>query len=199
MPQNRGSSIALYGWESAGEYWHGPTEWDPADPNLGPEVLDPARGFCSWKRNCPVTDRLQMALATTVRDLGDCALATIDTDGVDPGPLTILAVIPAHRRTVVRAEFAFELTAFFRFFQGPCPTGSEVVMHDHIHQVLDADREISLVFALCSPECTGDLGIAVSEYIEPVSLSILQWLSNRDAVATRPALSDRAQARGATP
>ncbi len=132
-----------------------------------------------------------MPLSTTVRDLGDCALATIDTDGVNPGPLAILAVIPAHRRASMRAEFAFELTAFFRFFQGPCPTGSEVAIHDHVQQVLEADREQSLVFALCSLECTGDLGIAVSECIEPLSISILQWVLNRDAIANRQASSDR--------
>ena len=179
------TTAVLYGWEADGEYWHGPTELT-GNRKRAVEALDASRALCILKTKCRPYG-VPMVLTTTVRDVGDCALATIDTDTDEAGLLAVLTVVPANRRSTIRTDFAFEWTAFIRFLEHLCSAGSELALHDHVQQVLDTEKHESIVFALCSPACDGDLSIAVSEYIERVSVAILQWKLTRDSSAARTA------------
>jgi hypothetical protein len=170
----------LYGWECSGQLWHGPTEL-PGQPIRRSADLDPSRGWGVWKTKRQLTHGLPVVLITTARDLTDCAMATIDTDYVHSGPASILAAVGAQRRSSVRSEFAFALTAFASFLEGPCSTGSELAVHEHIQQALDTDTHRSIVIALCARECMGDLGIAVSQHIEETAILMLRWAATRDS------------------
>ena len=173
------TAVDLHGWESEGRFWYGPTELRVGSRRSF-EALDPACALCLWKTNSHSPDGLPLTLMTAVRDLGDCAIATIDVDRSCPGPLSILAAVPAHRRPSLRAEFAFELTAFAHFLGGPDTNGSELAIHDHIDQVLAAGRR-STVFALSTTACCADVSIALSRHIEQVAAGLIEWLSLRDS------------------
>jgi hypothetical protein len=173
-------AVELYGWESKGQFWHGPTEL-PAGQKRHFDALIPDGAFCTWRTKSRSPDGLCLALATSARDLDDCALATIDIDGFSTAPISIVVAIPAHRREVVRSEFAFELTAFVRFLQGPSSDGSELLVHDQIERVLANERRRSIVFALSSSCCNGDMSIPVSEHIEHLATELVHWLRARDS------------------
>ena len=51
-----------------------------------------------------------------MHDLSDCAIASVYCDESKAGPAEILAVIPAHRRSYLRDEFAFEFLAIYLAF-----------------------------------------------------------------------------------
>ncbi len=169
----------LYGWEREGQFWHGPTELRPSSRRR-PETLDPAHALCAWTTHSRLPDGLSVELFTSARDLGDCALATIDLDSVGPGPAAVVAAIPIHRASRVRPEFAFELAAFARFLEGPEPTGSELTIHEQVEQILGSPRRHSTIFALSLAPQPCDVAISVSEHIEQVSISLLRWLEQRD-------------------
>jgi len=56
---------------------------------------------------CPSPDGPADRFFAVIHDLGDCALAMIYCDESKAGPAEILAVIPADRRSRLRAEFPF--------------------------------------------------------------------------------------------
>ncbi len=185
LPASSGCvAVELYGWESEGQFWHGPTELAGGQTRRF-DALDRACALCAWKTKSRSPDGLSLTLATTVRDLGDCALATIDVNRYCPGPASIVVAVPAHRRHLVRPEFAFELTAFVRFLEGPNTAGSELLIHDQIERVLANERRPSVVFALCSTDCSGDVSIAISEHIEQLATALVHWLRMRDSNGRR--------------
>ena len=174
----RSATVDLYGWESEGRFWHGPTELR-AGARRSLEALNPDCALCLWKTNSHSPDGLPLRMMTTVRDLGDCAIATIDVDRSCPGPVSIVAAVPAHRQPLLRPEFAFELTAFAHFLGGPHANGAELAIHDHIDHVL-ASGGRSIVFALCTTACCEDVSIPLSRHIEQVATGLIEWLSLRD-------------------
>lgn len=188
-------AVELYGWESEGQFWYGPTGLTAARSLRFP-ALDPACAVCAWKTNERCLDGLSLPLSTTVRDLGDCAVAMVDVSGSCPGPAAIVVAVPQHRRHVMRPELAFEVTAFVRFLEGANTTGSELSIHDQIENVLANERQRSVVFGLCAKGCSGDASIPLSEHIEHLSTAVVDWIRRRDANSrrlsrTRPKLAAR--------
>jgi hypothetical protein len=84
------------------------------------------------------------------RTVGDAGLAVIDLEGSPGGPLEVTLVVPAHRRTRVRRDFAFEFAAFLRFLEGPESSGSELAIHDYIHHPQWLCFDGPLIFGLSS-------------------------------------------------
>jgi hypothetical protein len=99
--------IRLYGWDSLSETWSGPNQLgcrNLPDRRLL-RALEAAAGK-SWYGpvSCRTSGGSSTRFFALVRDLSDCAIASIYCDESKAGPAEILAVIPADRRSHLRAE-----------------------------------------------------------------------------------------------
>src|SRR5215831_15879672 len=104
------SPVHLYGWDSRSQLWHGPNELAECAPDKRLLHSLYAAPGSSWYGpvNCCDGGRF-FAL---VHDLSDCAMAALYCDESKAGPAEILVVIPADRRSRLRAEFSFEFLSF---------------------------------------------------------------------------------------
>src|ERR1035438_8710680 len=102
-------SIQLYGWDLRSRTWHGPSELNPAGarPHRLAESLRNAPGL-SWfgPMTCTAPGELAGRFFLVIHDLRDCAVAMIYCEESKAGPLEILAIVPAERRSRLRREFA---------------------------------------------------------------------------------------------
>ena len=112
-----------------------------------------------------------------VHDLSDCAMAVIYCDESKAGPAEIVVVAPSHRRTRLRAEFAFEFLSFARFL-GALSAEAEFEVHEAITAAL-ADEPVSTncVFSISSGLLSDDLDPIVSRCAEKISVTLCYWLA----------------------
>jgi len=182
--------IALHGWDWRGQVWHGPDELTFA-LNGSREILRKLRPLTSsWhgRLHAQMPGQLSLDFYASIYDLSDAGLAILDLEGSPGGPLEVTAVVPAHRRARVRKDFAFEFAAFLRFLEGPESSGAELAIHDYIHRVLDeADAATTLVFSIETCFIERELQILIAEQVERLAISMLAWMTEKDASHAAPA------------
>lgn len=177
-------NVHLYGWDCESQAWHGPNELKYTLQGSR-RILQKLRNTPgSWygKLSCSVPDEPPLNFHTIIHDLGDAGLAVIDMEDSPSGPLEVLAVIPKQRLARVRPDFAFEFLAYLRFLGGHSSFGSELTIHDCIQNTLETDKESSLIFSINIGVIVPEVDIVLSKHIERLSMSMLQWLSEKDAV-----------------
>jgi len=176
--------VALHGWDSRGQVWHGPDELAYA-LNGSREILRKLRPLASsWhgRLHGRMADQLSLNFCASIHDLGDAGLAIIDLEGSPGGPLEVTLVVPAHRRARVRKDFAFEFAAFLRFLEGPESSGSELAIHDYIHRVLgETAAATTLVFSIETRFVESDVQILIAEQVERLAIGMIAWMTEKDA------------------
>jgi len=114
-----------------------------------------------------------------VHKFADCATAMIYCNESKTGPVEILAVLPAQRRSRLRPEFAFEFLSFARFL-GSVDAGAELHVHDAVTAAIAGTRDSdSLVFSICSGLWPSDHEHVLSECVEKIAITLLEWLGER--------------------
>ena len=182
MSRHPRSAIALYGWDSRNEIWHGPTELgscDVTDKRLLQALRTAANHASnSWfgAVNCCTAGEPMSRFFAVINDLSDSVIVSIYCNESKAGPAEILAVVPANRRSRLREEFAFEFLAFARFL-GTLSAGAELQVHDAIASVLaDQHNSRNLVFSISSVIWPGDLDRALSCCVEKIAVTLCRWL-----------------------
>ena len=180
--------IALHGWDSRDQMWHGPDELAYTLSGSA-QILRKLRPLASsWhgRLHAQMPGQLSLDFCTSIYDLGDAGLATIDLEGSPDGPLEVTLVVPAHRRARVRKDFAVEFAAFLRFLEGPKSSGSELAIHDHIHRVLsETGAATTLVFSVETTFLEREVQILIAEEVERLAIGMIAWMTEKDA--THPA------------
>lgn len=181
---SRGSErrVQMYGWDGRTETWSGPTGLS-SPPRGSTRVLEALRVTPgqSWYGpvNCCATGQPPARFFALIHALGDSAVAMIYCHDSRTGPAEILAVVPPERRARLRAEFAFEFVAFARFLEALSESGA-LTVHDLITTaVAEAGPEDALVFSLSSGLWASDQDHMLSECVEKIAGSMLQWLAER--------------------
>jgi len=178
--------VALHGWDSRGQVWHGPDEL-ACGLSGSRGILRKLRPLASsWhgKLRAQLPGQLSLDFWASIHDLGDAALAVLDLEGSPGGPLEVILVIPAHRRARIRKDFAFEFAAFLRFLEGPETSGSELAIHDHVHSVLnEADAGTTLVFSIETRFLEREVQILIAEQVERLAMGMIAWMTEKDASA----------------
>ena len=172
-------SIQLYGWDLRSRTWHGPSELNPAGarPHRLAESLRNAPGL-SWfgPMTCTASGELAGRFFLVIHDLRDCAVAMIYCEESKAGPVEILAIVPAERRSRLRPEFAFEFLAFAGFL-GSLGSGAELEVSDGIEAALgETSGSDSLVFSISTGLWDRDLDCVLSRCAEQTTHAVLQWL-----------------------
>lgn len=186
MPETaqREPCIALHGWDSRGQVWHGPDEL-AYEISGSREILRKLRPLASsWhgRLHAQMAGQLSLNFCASIHDLGDAGIAIIDLEGSPGGPLEVTLVVPAHRRARVREDFAFEFAAFLRFLEGPKSSGSELAIHDYIHRVLsETGATTTLVFSVETRFLESEVQILIAEQVERLAISMIAWMTEKDA------------------
>ena len=178
----RETLVQLYGWDSRSSTWHGPDEFSSGKASSARllEALRSATGQ-SWYGpvNCCWGHEPATRFFALVHELADCATAMIYCNESKTGPAEILAVLPAERRSRLRPEFAFEFVSFVRFL-GSLDAGAELHVHDAITAAIaetcDSD---SIVFSIGSGLWPSDRQHVLSECVEKIAVTLLEWLGER--------------------
>lgn len=169
--------IVVHGWDSTGWFSH----------DIQPEAYATAavlrrlkKAPAAFPRACRVRGAPIFEFLTTVHDLVDAGLAIVHLDGAPIGALTVL---PAHRRPRLRNEFAFGLVAHLCFLGGLINSESEFAIHEYIDRLLRTEQTSTLVIIVEPSLGHSDASLALSAYLEELSIAMLQWLCAKDAVA----------------
>ncbi len=169
----------LYGWDSSLRFWHGPDELNAAVRNGSQRLVDALRGSPGNSWYGPV--RIAAAGEPTARffalaqDLGDSAVATLYCDDSKTGPAEIVAVVPAHRRSRLRPEFAFEFLAFASFL-GSVAGETDLEIHNHLEAALaETTPSDSLVFSIGTGLWDGEADHMLSRAVEKLAIAMLHW------------------------
>jgi len=126
--------------------------------------------------NCRTSGGPPTRFFALVHDLSDCAIASIYCDESKAGPAEILAVIPAHRLSRLRDEFAFEFLAYARFL-GSLSAGAELQVHDAIASAIAEPHDSNtLVFSISSALWPSDCDAVLSCCVEKIAVTLCQWL-----------------------
>lgn len=177
--------ICLYGWDSRAQVWYGPFE--PAccrdvDGRLL-RALRAATGT-SWygSINCGAPGETPAKFFLLVHDLSDCAVASIYCDESKTGPAEIVAVIPAHRRPSLRADFAFEFLAYAHFL-GCLDSATELQVHDSITSALVEQPASTVAFAISSGLWPSDLDHILSCCVEKTAITLSRWMEDSESLS----------------
>jgi hypothetical protein len=174
--------VQLYGWDSRSSTWHGPNEFSAGKaPSTRLLVALRSAPGQSWYGpvNCCSGREPVTRLFTLVHKFADCATAMIYCNESKTGPAEILAVLPAQRRSRLRPEFAFEFLSFARFL-GSVDAGAELHVHDAITAAIAETRDSdSLVFSIGSGLWPSDRDHVLSECVEKIAVTLLEWLGER--------------------
>jgi hypothetical protein len=180
--------VHLYGWDSVSETWNGPNQLGccslPDRRLLRALEATPGK---SWYGpvNCRTSGGPATRFFALVHDLSDCAIASIYCDESKAGPAEVLAVIPAHRRSHLRDEFAFEFLAYARFL-GSLSAGAELQVHDAIASAIADSRDSkTLIFSISSGLWPSDCDAVLSCCVEKIAVTLCQWLGKSSASARR--------------
>ena len=114
-----------------------------------------------------------------VHEHPDGATAMIYCDESKTGPAEIVSVLPARLRPQLRTDFPFEFLSFARFL-GAIGAGCELQVHDAIAAAIaDAGEEDSLVFSIGSGLWPSDRELVLSECVEAIAVTLLEWLEEK--------------------
>ncbi len=172
--------VQLYGWDSQRKSWHGPNELGPSPAGVQrlAEELKNAPGK-SWygTLHCTGFGGRRGRFFAVAHALGDCAMAMLYCGESKAGPVEIVVVIPAARRSRLRSEFAFEFVAFSGFLGSLGGLGSDLAVHEHITNALaETDRGDSLVFSISTGLWDSDRDLMLSRCVEKTAVAMLDWL-----------------------
>ena len=172
-------SIQLYGWDLRSRTWHGPCELDfaAARPHRLTEALANVSGR-SWFGPvvCSVPGEPACRFFVVIHDLKDCAVATIYCEESKAGPVEIVAIIPAKRRSQLRPEFAFEFLTFAGFL-GSLGGGAELEVSEGVETALEESSvSDSLVFSISTGLWSSDVDHVLSLCVEQTTIAVLRWL-----------------------
>lgn len=178
----RETLVQLYGWDSRSSTWHGPNEFT-AGKVPWTRLLDALRSAPgqSWYGpvNCCSRREPATRFFALVHAFADCATAMIYCNESKTGPAEIVAVLPAQRRSRLRPEFAFEFLSFARFL-GSVDAGAEFRVHDAITAAIAEARDSdSIVFSIGSGLWPCDREHVLSECVEKIAVTLLEWLGER--------------------
>jgi len=174
--------IQSHGWDAHTQSWRGPDEFEfkLEDSRHLLQRLRRSAGAWHGKLTCRFPGEMPASFFTTIYDLGDSGVAMIDLEDSGGPPVEILAVVPHHRVSKIRTEFAFEFVSFLRFVR-VAGTGSELAIHDYIEQTLrEADGSSSLVFSIDAGVIPLEMSLVMSVQSERLAAGMLQWLSEKD-------------------
>lgn len=180
LPSDRtGGRIQLYGWDLRSRTWHGPSELNLAAsrPHRLTSALENAAGL-SWfgPMICSMPGEPAGRFFVIIHDLRDCAVALIYCEESKAGPVEILAVLPAARRSQLRPEFAFEFLAFTGFL-GSLEGGAELEVSEGIAGALaETSPSDSMVFSISTGLWAYDFDGVLSRCVEQTAFAVLQWL-----------------------
>jgi len=175
--------IDLHGWDADAFAWYGPDElaFRPGGCRYLVRKLLELPGSWHGILRSQVAGEPPLAFRASFHDLVDAGLGTIDLDGSPGGPLQIVLVVPAARRTRVRAELAFEFASFLRFLEGPEATGTELAIHDHIQRVLEqACGAATLVFSIETRSVPPEVRVHLSQQAEKLITAMIACMGQRD-------------------
>ncbi len=188
--RNAGSETALgdtdihvHGWDSTGWFWHELTGIMPEAHETGVMLRKLWRAPAAFQGKCHVAGSPVFEFQTTAYDLADSGLAIVNFDDAPGGPIGALTIIPAHRRPRLRNEFAFGFVAHLSFLDGLINPDSEFEIHDHVDSQLRTEPCSTLVFTVETARAGSDVSIALSAYLDTLSIAMLQWLCAKDARA----------------
>jgi hypothetical protein len=175
--------VLLHGWDSQKETWHGPIPLAPVrrGARLALARVRTARSAFQGKLRCSVPGLPCIEFYTAIYDLRDAGLAIVHMDGADGGPVGIIAAIPRKRRRLLRNDFAFELMTLISFLGSPVNSGSELVIHDYIEEVLRTEPSATQVFAVETGEVSSDISIVLSAHFENLAAAMLDWMATRES------------------
>jgi len=176
--------IALHGWDSRDQVWHGPDEltYTLSGSRQILRKLRPLASSWHGRLHAQMPGQLSLNLCASIHDLGDAGLAIIDLEGSPGGPLEVTLVVPAHRRARIRKDFAFEFAAFLRFLEGLESSGSELAIHDYIQRVLsETGAATTLVFSIETRFLEREVQILIAEQVERLAMSMIAWMTEKDA------------------
>jgi hypothetical protein len=126
--------------------------------------------------NCTASGEPAGRFFAVVHNLPDCAAAMVYCDESKAGPAELVVVIPAERRSRLRAEFAFEFVAFASFL-GCIGAGADLPIHDWIvNAIAETDPSDSLVLTISTGLWTIDLDYMLSRCVEKIAIAMLLWL-----------------------
>jgi hypothetical protein len=171
--------VQLYGWDARSASGNGPDELRVT--NTGSQrLLEALRGAPgrSWYGpvNCAAAGEPAGRFFAVVHQLGDCATAMVYCDESKAGPAELVVVIPAERRSRLRAEFAFEFVAFASFL-GCIGAGADLAVHDWIAGAIsETGPSDALVLSIGTGLWTIDRDYMLSRCVEKVAIAMLLWL-----------------------
>ena len=174
------SRIQLYGWDSRTETWNGPTGLS-CSLRASRRLLQALRATpgLSWYGPVNCAGETPTRFFSLIHALGDCAVALIYCHDSRTGPLEIVAVIPPKLRARLRSDFAFEFVAFARFL-GALSEGGALTVHDLMAAAMQAAPfSEALVFSISTGLWTSDLDYVLSDCVERIALSMLEWVAER--------------------
>jgi len=183
MSENVRCPIEMYGWDPDAFAWYGPHElaFRPADCRHTIRKLLEAPGSWHGLLRSSVPGEPSFTFRASFHDLADAGLGTIDLDGSPGGPLQIILVIPAARRTRVRPELAFEFTSFLRFLDGPEAAGAELPIHDHIQRVMELPPDpATLVFSIETRSVVPEVRLPLSQQAEKLITAMIACMAPGD-------------------
>jgi hypothetical protein len=175
--------LLLHGWDSTGQFWHGPTEIAAAPGRAAAilQKLSATRQTFHGKIRCCVRGCPSMDFQAAVYDLTDSGLAIVHSVGGPGRPIGALAVIPSQRRPRIRDEFAFGFVSFLSFLGGLVSPESDLAIHDYVDEALRSAPSRSLAFSVERADPCTDVGVVLSACLEKLSIAMLYWLSSKEA------------------
>jgi hypothetical protein len=181
--------IQLYGWDLRSRTWHGPSELNlaAARPHRLAAALGNAPGL-SWfgPMVCSTHGEPAGRFFVIIHDLKDCAVALIYCEESKAGPVEIVVVIPAERRSRLRPEFAFEFLAFAGFLRS-LGSGAELEVSEGIAGALaETSSSDSMVFSISTGLWAYDFDGVLSRCVEQITFAVLHWLRKPCGRSTPP-------------
>jgi hypothetical protein len=175
--------IQIHGWDSTAWFSHELADNLPDTTETGAVLRKLRKAPAAFQGRCCVPGSPAVEFRTTAYDLADSGLAIVHEDGASGGPIGALTVLPAHRRPRLRDEFAFGFVSHLSFLDGLINPASELAIHEYVESQLRTDPKSTLVFTLETSCTCPDTSLALSAYLEKLSIAMLHWLCAKDAEA----------------
>jgi hypothetical protein len=174
------TDIHIHGWDSTGWFWHEVDGVEGATHHSRSVLRKLSKAPAGFSGRCRVHGSPVFEFQTTAFDLSDSGLAIVHSEGSSDGPVGALTILPAHRRSLVRSEFAFGFVAHLSFLYGLINPASEPAVYDYVDNLLRTDQTSTLVITVETARDSSDINIVLSKYLEELSISMLQWLRAKD-------------------
>jgi len=175
-------TVRLYGWDSGTGNWSGPTELG-STVRGSKRLMEGLRTMSgrSWygPLNCSSSVEPPARFFTVVHELCDCSLAMVYCNDSKAGPAALVVVVPSELHPTLRPDFAFEFLAFARFL-GAITESAAMTVHERMSAAIEESSDSdSFVFAIGTGLWASDRDHMLSQCIETIAVSLLQWNAER--------------------